>query len=425
MISGTMVRIKNNLQLPPSVRAISLVCMFTAFYCFAALLYPYSGRSGVLPGVMILVLFICLFCIAYLVTSSLFSGWGGVGMEWAGTTICWALFLSVLGISFILLDRIYYRGIDFVSMTPAEVRNKISAESTGGISSVFSVFGNILQCFVVVAGINSVARLKGRKLAISQVACLSVVLASSYLLGGRTPLLTYLVIMFSYYVLFHGLSGLLAYKKSIFFFVLLSVMFSVLIFKLRSDAVGLDSYGYLENMLKHLGAQDVGHGSIYTDSFFMDLVNYLMVVLAYLLHSFWVSSDIVYNSGGAGNISFSSVLFLISKVGVDFSLARHEYYELFASLPGGLYYDFGLLGVFLYSCLLGVLFAFSVFLLSLFDLMILKVFLVFVVSTLLLAPLLHSLNFPFYIFYMSILLLYALAFDFRCWMLRTFRKRSG
>lgn len=396
-------------------KPVFLVLFFVFLYCVVALLFPYTGSAGVVYGVILLALFVLLFV---LFSFCIF----GVGAPFIGRRFSFEgggasvlpFVLSIVGIVFLVVDKVYFRGVDFINMTPAEIRNKISSESGGGVSSLFSLLGNFLQCFVVVAAFNSIFRDSGFRFFLNQSLFFLVVFASSYLLGGRTPLLTYLVIVFSIYISSGRAVSVFSAAKFILPAILVALAFALSIFALRARAVGIDSSEYLSAMLVHLGAANadsllVGNGGVFRGG-----VNYFYVIVAYLVHPFWVSSEIALGSNAGGSISFYTLQFLLSKfISIDLDSARHAYYELFSSLPGGLYYDYGFSGIFIYSFFLAVMGFWGVAILAVSRgvFMLGRMLIVFCLATLLLSPLLHSLNFVFFIFYMSALFVYAFIKD--------------
>lgn len=394
-----------------------LICwFFIAAYCAAAIVFPFSGSEGVAYGVILLILFASLcfiFSFVFIGVCSKFLQGRKFSVQSSGDSVLPFLF-AIIGIALIIIDRVYFRGIDFVTMSPAEIRNKITAESTGGVSSIFSILGNVLQCFVVVSAFNSIFKDAGYRLFFKQGLFLMVVFGSSYLLGGRTPLMTYLVIVFSIYISSGRAVSVFSALKFIFPAFFVAMIFALSIFSLRASAVGIDSGEYLSAMLVHLGAENASVNSS-GGEIGADALNFLYVVMAYLLHPFWVSSEIVVDTERGGHISFYALLFLFSKFfSIDLPGAKHAYYELFSSLPGGLYYDFGFFGLFFYSFLLSV-FGFLGLILLAVSKGLSKVgfvIIVFCVATLFLSPLLHSLNFVFFVFYMAVLFVYSIVKDF-------------
>lgn len=409
-------------------KPISIVIFFILLYCIAALLFPYTGSAGVAYGVILLTLFLLcflLFSIFVFGAAAPFFNKRSFGFE-AGNASALPVLLSILGIVFLVIDKVYFREINFINMTPAEIRNKIASEGGSGVSSIFSLFGNVLQCFVVVAAFNSIFKDSGFRFFVSQAFFFLVVVASSYLLGGRTPLLTYLVLVFSIYISSGRAVSAFAAVKFMLPAIVVALAFALSIFALRAHAIGIDSSEYLSAMLVHLGANNVdsnlSRGGVLDDG-----LNYFYVVVAYLVHPFWVSSEIALGSDSSGSISFYTVLFLLSKIiSIDLDSAKHEYYTLFSSLPGGLYYDFGLIGILLYSIFLAVIGFSGVFILvaSQGRAILGRVFIAFCLATLLLSPLLHSMNFVFFLFYMAVLFVYAFVKDIFWFLSFLFSKKK-
>lgn len=397
------------------IKPLLFVLILIALYCVTAALFPFSGDADIVNGIIILVFFIAIFILSTFLFFCL--GAGSVSRKRfsfdLGNESIFPFFVSLTGIVFLIIDKVYFRGIDFINMTPAEVRNQISSENASGISSVFSLFGNVFQSVIIISAFNSIFRDYGLRFFFRQVLFIFVVFMSSYILGGRTPLLTYLVIVFAIYITSGRAVSAWNSLKFIVPAVIFALIFALSIFVLRAKAIGINSSEYLYSMLIHLGAANVNdaHNG---DGFFVDIKNYCYVIIAYLVHPFWVSSQIVLAPSGEGNISFYTLLFLFSKIlPIDLEAAKHQYYELFASLPGGLYYDFGLFGVFFYAFFLAL-----IGFLGVITLIVSRglsrvghVLVIFCLSTLLLSPLLHSLNFVFFIFYMAVLAIYSIYKD--------------
>lgn len=411
-------------------KPVSIVLFFILLYCVAALLFPYSGSAGVVYGVVLLALFVLFFLLfSFFIFGVAAPFFNGRRFDFkGGDASALPFILSIAGIVFLVVDKVYFRGIDFINMTPAEIRNKIASEEGGGVSSIFSLLGNVLQCFVVVAAFNSIFKDSGFRFFISQTLFFLVVLASSYLLGGRTPLLTYLVLVFSIYISSGRAVSAFAAAKLMLPAIFVALAFALSIFALRARAIGIDSSEYLSAMLVHLGASNVDRSLVREGGVLKDGLNYFYVLVAYLVHPFWVSSEIALGSDSGGSISFYTVLFLLSKIiFIDLDSAKHAYYALFSSLPGGLYYDYGFVGLLLYSFFLAVI-GFSgvaVLVASRGRAICGRMLIIFCLATLLLSPLLHSMNFVFFLFYMAVLFVYALIKDFFWFLCFLFSGEKG
>lgn len=392
------------------VRANLVIIACISIYSLAAILFPFDSDAGVFYGFVVLFILITTYALSVIFGLSFFSRFGELGYvnlrRYPSSYVYWVpIFLGFLGLVFIVVDRVMFRGINPFLVSPAEARN-IMSQGDGGVSSVFSLAGNIFQCFCIVPAYYMISRSEYRFWVF--VFSFSIATLSSYLLGGRTPILCFVVISFATWIYFSRYS--MSLKSSFYSLVgILSLgFFGVYVFVLRAELSGLDSYSYATKLIVHLGfSKDFSAFS--EPSGIGDYWNFLLLVIGYLVHPFFVSSDAVLNGSGAGNASFYAVLFLLSKfLPIDLSGFKHDYYELFLSLPGGLYYDFGVLGL-----LLGGFFLAAIYLFGAIVASFLKgradfpfILILFVISTLLLSPLLSSINFVFFNFYIFILFSY-------------------
>jgi hypothetical protein len=392
------------------VRVNLTVIICLSFYSLFAIFFPFNGEFGVFYGFVVLFILVgsyLLFLLFGLSFLSQLKGFGSVNLKSQSKfSVYWMpLLLGFIGIGLILVDRILFRGINPFILSPAEMRNLMS-QGDGGVSSAFSLFGNVLQCFCIIPAYYMISRRKYSFIIFSLAFMISV--SSAYLLGGRTPILCFVVICFSAWIYFSK------YKFSFlnilygFLGMVLLVFFGVYVFVLRAELSNLDSYVYSTKLMLHLGFDD-DFSALSSSGGIGDYWNFLMLVVGYLVHPFFITSDAVVNGTGSGNVSFYALLFLGSKLfPIDLSSFKHDYYELFLSLPGGLYYDFGVFGLFFGGLTLAVIYVFGALLSSLlkgradFPFIII----LFVISTLLLSPLLSSINFVFFNFYIFILFSY-------------------
>ena len=119
------------------------------------------------------------------------------------SNIC--LFLSFLGIMFMFIDRIYYRGIDYTVLNFVEVRNILnsSLDAKVGFSSVFSVVGNLLQ-YLFFYSVIYIFYYSRKKVTSELCTCFLVIMCvvlTSFLLGGRSIIMMLVLFILSLFVI--------------------------------------------------------------------------------------------------------------------------------------------------------------------------------------------------------------------------------
>jgi len=408
MSNGTVIG--NNL------RTMTTIFFYIVIVSLLAYFFPVDSTYGISYGLYVLLVFFLVYMVGticgYLlllpmdvkmVTPKKFSSKYMIKIP---------IIISVIGLLFILFDRIFYRGINPFLMSPAVVRYMLNESASGNVSSIFSLLGNILQCFIIIPAYYVISR----KLSVTKLlfpGLFVISLLSSFLLGGRTPLLCFLVLLLSFVIMFNDIFKF-KILANLFFVFTIFITFTIFVFVLRAEATGLKSPEYTINLLRHLHFNPdlifLSGGGVYDD-----IYNYTLIVFAYALHPFAISSDAILNGSGQGNISFFAISFLLSKFfPIDMESLKHDYYEMFVSLPGGLYYDYGLLGVILFSLIASMLNFLSLLRMckSNGNSDVARIFTSIVISTFIFSPLLSSLNFVFYLFYATVLLTYFIIIKF-------------
>ena len=125
------------------------------FLIFIDLLLPFtSAYADVLPAYM---LYLSFFTIVYffytILIVSIESGSSRAPKAivlpngFVVKSMSFACFLSLLGICSLVVDRTLYQGVDFFAQNFVEIRARLNAERApgSGVSSIFSVFGNLSQ----------------------------------------------------------------------------------------------------------------------------------------------------------------------------------------------------------------------------------------------------------------------------------------
>lgn len=332
--------------------------------------------------------------------------------KYLNTIIYYTTFLSIISVCFIIFDRIIIQGIDYSKgVVFAREQWRIVGEDRDGFSSVFSLIGNMLSGFpIILASLLYLyyERLNGRVLFISLIGAILTIGGSTFLTGGRS-----IVMMFSLSLLLIGLIrrfrgiGFIPKKTSTFLRINFSVIFisafiyTVYVFHLRAVAGGNSSLTYMVSTLEHLGGKYLGEER-YMTSFMSDVVNYLNITGAYLVHSVWTLQSILDLNNYDGVVTFTFYRVNLARV-IDMKTSTGwDFSGLFSTYLGAFYYDYGLGGAILSSILIGVLMFVSTLILYSKDLTILHIG-IFLSSMyiVMLSPLLFAadiMSFPFILF---------------------------
>lgn len=293
------------------------------------------------------------------------ASYGIRGPKCLNLVIVSAVIFSILAVSFILYDRMFIQGIDYSKgISFAREQWRILGEARRGFSSVYSLIGNLLSGFPIVLA--SLLYLyydkltkKLRLLAFST-AVISVGV-STLLTGGRSIVMLFLVSLFLIGLLrkFRG-ARFRPDKMSRFVLVIsgvtliVSFAYAVYVFHLRALAGGDSSESYMLSMIEHLGGVYVGDNTN-NSSLIDDILNYLIIVGGYLIHSVWTLQSIIDLSHYEGfvtfnfyRVNFSRVLGLDSSIGWEFS-------GLFSTYAGAFYHDYGVVGALTSSLAIGLM----------------------------------------------------------------------
>lgn len=335
-------------------------------------------------------------------------------------SMSFACFLSFLGIVSLIIDRTLYQGVDFFAQNFVEIRARLNAERApgAGVSSMFSVFGNLFQFsyfFNIVCLIFYSEAIGKRRRLVYWLLVVGLLFSGSYILGGRSIIGLFALSLVAAVVarVVAGRSELwrllrLRHLIVLFLFggvVLLAIAF---VFYARASVSNLSSSDYLLNFVEHLRGRSVPEYVPCIGGAECDLLNYAQLSGVYVVHVLWVFAELIdspiLNPQGAPVFGASAVI--LSKVFGGVS-GDYEFAGLFNSLPGSIYYQYDILGMIVGALAIGCSLALAVFVLrsrgGVFSLM--SFYVLFMV--LLVAPVLSILNMMVFVFLLfSMMLVY-------------------
>lgn len=338
---------------------------------------------------------------------------------------CW---VSIVGICFLVIDRSLYQGVDFMNDNFVEIRSRLNVErgGGGGVSSIFSVLGNLMQFWYFFSLVFLIYYyeffLPGQR-RILVVLMLVILLTGSYILGGRS-LVAVLVVSAMSVVLARRSSGrIISYKLfsanfllKVFIVAGFCLSLVMYVFYMRASVGGNESASYLDKFVYHLHGKEVQGYEVCGEGLYCDFKNYLQLTALYAVHVFWVLAESIQYvpTEAGGSALWGGILELYSKVGGPSGAGNYPYAGLFNSLPGSIYYEYGWLGVIVGSLYCGVVFSLINFLLLRSSGVFKVIFYVVLLDTLLVSPVLSSLNVIMFIFVIVSLLSVAFIYVFLC-----------
>lgn len=323
-------------------------------YFFFLITFPGSGNqnfSNNLICLIIILFFILVVNLSFLFFPNDYLKTTNISVEITPKKIKIFTIISALGLMSFMFDRIFLLGIDYKTSF-ASVRYQLieitENTSSKGVKSIFSLMGNILIPF---AFWNLILLLKNEYRSINKrfyiIVNSLIVVISSLLFGGRTNILLYLLII----VIFKpkkkkSTSSLKVHLMNSFGVYLLFFLIGYVFFDrvAANDAIAVE---YLVNMLHSLRG-DLNY-DFYTmlqglNPIWSTLFSVLLMIDAYFVHSFWVFSDIL-NQDNQGIIFGQNYIAILSKFDLMDPPKDPSTAGLFIGLPGGIYYDYGYLGL--------------------------------------------------------------------------------
>lgn len=279
-------------------------------------------------------------------------------------------FAGALGLVFLLYDKVMYQGIDYTKGL-ALAREKwevVSQQRNHGISSTFSVLGYLIggaYFFPLSISLCGFFAIKdSRRLLYICIGCF-LLLAHSLITGGRSSII--LAVSLSTFGYFDSKKFGTLFKNKFFnkyLRVILLVIFFYLIyvFYSRANKGGVNAAQYGIEFLEYLGLKPYGWFETFCATTpFGGLFSLLNLTLSYLAHSLASTAAIIYNDGfGGGDAVFAYFYSLGFKIGLTNPPVEWFLAGRFPSLPGAIYMQFGVVGILLMACILGVFSAVSV-----------------------------------------------------------------
>lgn len=284
-----------------------------------------------------------------------------------------ALWMSVIGILCLIYDKVFVQGIDYsngIAVAREEWR-KLGEDRDGNASSIFSVLGYFFGSAYYVAIVLAVTqigvvtpKLRMKSLIVAFV----LLMINSAITGGRSNLLLVAVFVLAAFGARNGLALIKVFPREsqrlpiklvllLGFALSLGFAYAVMIFYQRAEAGESDALNYAIEFLPFLGLEASNeYLAGLDDGVLSSLSAMLVLTISYVTHSFATVAAIMDANPENKTILFLHLAGIANKLGLiappdgDWFLAGR-----FPSVPGSLLYQFGWLGFFGGSLLLGAL----------------------------------------------------------------------
>lgn len=275
------------------------------------------------------------------------------------------ILLSILGIIFLLYDKIFIQQIDY-SQGLAAARHEwrvLGEERSSAASSLYSAIGYLLGGAYFVSLALLLSRyfiLNDRERAVYLLICAFLVFLNSAITGGRSSILLAIIFgCFGYFTKNNSQQETHLFKNESFmkyfkFLLFLGSVYSVYIFYERALAGEQVIGAYGITFLEYLGLAPYdwfAHVAYETD--WGAIASLLNLAISYLTHSLATTAAIVGSSNDYGDAMFVNFMQIGAKFGILPQPSDWFMGGRFSSLPGALYFQYGAAGLLIGSAILG------------------------------------------------------------------------
>lgn len=282
------------------------------------------------------------------------------------TLINLALGMSLVGFVFLIYDKIYIQGINYSEgiAVAREQWRQLGEGREGQASSIFSIFGYLFGSAYFVAAVLAITQvntLRASQRLWTLIACFLMLMGNSVITGGRSTVILLGAFIIGAMVSRRGFSfrKLLkgqAQRWTLILAVGLAASYTVFVFYLRADASVLSGLEYVLDFLPFLGLEATEwYQSLLDGSALSSFSAILVLAISYMTHSFATTAAIIDGPAEDKTIIFVHMVSILSKLGLsnkpdgEWFLAGRA-----PSFPGALWHQFGVIGFFIGSVLLGI-----------------------------------------------------------------------
>lgn len=278
--------------------------------------------------------------------------------------IRWGLQISLLGLAFLIYDKIFIQKIDYtMGLAGAREQWRLLGEARNGrVSSIFSAIGYIFGGgFFLPLGL-----LLSRRVVIPDAKRFRLFLMSVFLLmsnslltGGRSNILLALTIAsFGYFSSGqHTTLWRSSFVRILFLTTaLIPAIYALYVFRSRAVGSDLEITQYAVSFHEYLGLKLApGFEKFVISSRVGGVLSVINLAASYLTHSLATAAAIIRNGVDNGDAIFGYLLTLGAKLGVSSPPTEWFLSGRFPSMPGALYLEFGIPGILYGASVTGII----------------------------------------------------------------------
>lgn len=273
------------------------------------------------------------------------------------------IFISITGIIFLFINKVIIQGVNYFDGIGAarHQMTTLTEEGRGAVSSIYSAIGYPISSAYFISAMlifspNLLIKDNKRMALILIISMLLII--NSILVGGRSAIL--LALTFLTFPLFlegkRKLFNNRNYYKFLGLVLFILFIYIIYIFNSRASVNNIDLRDYSMDFLEYLGLVPYEWFSrVIEHNYFGETLAILNLALSYMTHSISTIAGLL-DDKGAGYPVFNYLITLLEKLkfinptDVDWPLSGR-----FMSLPGGIYFIWGFLGLLVFSILIGIL----------------------------------------------------------------------
>lgn len=272
--------------------------------------------------------------------------------------------LALIGLSCFGYDKAILQGLDYSDGIAAARHQFIDSGQfrEDKVSSIYSIIGYFAGGFSFISLYFSLIF----KEEISKIIFIFNVLASlicimgiSILTGGRTSVIIIVTVFWSAYILrgyFNKNKWPFSRKSTlVFVLVVLNLFFyNLYVFSERARTTNNLASLYMENMVEWMQGK-VSSNINYLEEIpvVKDYLYFFVILWVYLTHSNWVFEGVFETIDRSGAAIFTGFWVILAKLKMLPPLKEWAFAGRFISWPGGVFYDFGMLGIVIFSFIHG------------------------------------------------------------------------
>ncbi len=280
--------------------------------------------------------------------------------------------LSLIGLFCFGYDKANIQELDYSDGIAAArhqfIDNGVGRENS--VSSIFSVLGYFLGGFSFIGLFFSLVfkeEIKKTHFFFYSLLSFISIIGVSVLTGGRTSIIIIITIFISSYII-RGYFGLKKWPFSrrsslyVSLVILLLFVYNLYIFSERARTANKLSHLYMETMLYWMqGVEQKSIENINSLPVVGDFADFIIILWVYLTHSNWIFEGVIETSVRDGMATFNGFWVIFAKLKLLPALKEWAFTGRFICWPGGLYYDFGLIGMCFISVIHGLIAATYIF----------------------------------------------------------------